>query len=172
MWGFFSTEENSALPLGEWVNFPSILSIPFIVRFHFGSFKKEHPQTPFPPCFCPSLLVLEPFPQLHPKATPEGSCLWSPSLRTKLGIKPSMDHVDAEALNERGKRGLGVAGDGLQKVAPQEQFPMEFLPLGFSLPAPGVFSFLPALWVDAPCPAPGVCWMIFLQDLSSCHGPD
>lgn len=51
--------------------------------------------------------------------------------------------MDAEALNERGKRGLGVVGDGSWKVGPHKQFPMEFLSLGFSLPAASVF---PSSW--------------------------
>lgn len=104
--------------------------------FHLKKNTLSHPSLPVSvhPCWS-----LGPFPQLHPKATPEGCSLWYPSLRTKLGIKSSMGHMDAEALNERGKRGLGVVGDGSRKVGPHKQFPMEFLSLGFSLPAASVF---------------------------------
>lgn len=50
-----------------------------------------------------------------------------------------MGHMDAEALNEKGRRVLGVVGGGSQKVGPWEHFPIGFLSLGFFLPALGVF---------------------------------
>lgn len=111
-----------------------------MILIHGFPFKKEHPQTPSPRCFCPPSLVLEPF----PSCIPQGCSLWYLGLRTKLEVKSSVGHMDAEALNERGKR-FGSGWRWIMEGETPGAVSHRISVIGVFSPSSWCFSFLPAL---------------------------